>query len=278
MMFPRRLSTRIFPCCLNYLWWGSLAATTLFFSLPAQAQVGLSPLIIELNAERGQAEGVISVINNTDEEFRARIYVEPFTYTREDGFETLTSDPDDLTPYLQFSPRELSVPANTTRRVRFISRFPPSMPQGEYRAVIFTENLVEASTPDGAQVALRTRVGATVYVRNGELVPALIANSARYSGEDRQVQLLIQNNGQATARTQIAWELSQGGQVVQSGLTGGDSVVAETERYVKVLDLADTTTPLAPGTYQLSGELRWLNPDQEAVTQPFNASFTVPSL
>lgn len=277
-LFLSRLVRRpLFPIYgLRALWLSSLAAATVATALPAQAQVGLSPLIIQVEAQRGQAEGVINVTNNTNEEFRARVYVEPFTYTREDGFETLESDPDDLSPYLQFSPRELVVPPNTTRRVRFVSRFPPSLPEGEYRAVIFTENLAEAVATDGAQVALRTRVGATVYVRNGELFPELSATSARYNAEDEQVQLLVQNAGQASVRTQIAWELRQGGQVVRSGRSNETSVLAETERFVGVLDFAEGDAPLAAGTYELAGELQWLDENQEILAEDFQVSFTMP--
>jgi len=262
---------------MKQVWLGSLAAATLLFGSAAQAQVSLSPMIIELQAERGQAQGVINITNNTPEEFRARVYVEPFTYTRDEGFTTLPSDPDDLTPYLQFSPRELSVPPNASRRIRFVSRFPPSMPQGEYRAVIFTENLVETLTSTGVQVDLKTRIGATVFIRNGELLSALTATTARVAPENRQVQLLVQNTGPASARAQIVWELAQGGQVVRSGATEGEAVIAETERYLRVLDFANGDDPLAPGTYQLQGEIRWLSPDREVLTEPFNASFTMPA-
>ena len=146
------------------MWWAGV---------PALAQVGLSPLVVEIQANRGQAQGIINVINNTNEPFRARVYVEPFTYESESGFQILDTDPDDLSPYLQFSPRELEVPPNTNRRVRFVSRFPPSLPEGEYRAVIFTENLIETTDASGADVELRTRVGSTVYVRHGNVSPQL---------------------------------------------------------------------------------------------------------
>jgi P pilus assembly chaperone PapD len=266
---------RITPVRLAVLL-GSLALSAIAPILPAQAQVGLSPLIIEVEAQRGQAEGVINVTNNTNDEFRARVYVEPFTYTREGGFETLNSDANDLTPYLQFSPRELVVPPNTTRRVRFVSRFPPGLPEQEFRAVIFTENLSEAIATDGAQVSLRTRVGATVYVRNGALVPELSASSARYQRDANQVQLLVQNLGRASVRTQVAWQLRQGGQVVRSGQSGEASVLAETERFVNVLDFNDGDAPLPAGTYDLVGELQWLNSRQEIVSEAFQVNLTMP--
>lgn len=275
MTSPLTNLKRFSPARLGVLL-GSLALSAIAPILPVQAQVGLSPLIIEVEAQRGQAEGVINVTNSTNEEFRARVYVEPFTYNREGGFETLNADANDLTPYLQFSPRELVVPANTTRRVRFVSRFPPGLPEQEFRAVIFTENLAEAIATDGAQVSLRTRVGATVYVRNGALLPELSVSGARYQQDASQVQLLVQNLGQASVRTQVAWELRQGGQVVRSGQSGEASVLSETERFVKVLDFSDGDAPLPAGTYELVGELQWLNSRQEIVSEAFQVNFTMP--
>lgn len=275
MISPLKCLKRLSSSRLGMLL-GSLALTAIAPVLPAQSQIGLSPLIIEVEAQRGQAEGVINITNSTNEEFRARVYVEPFTYSREGGFETLTTDANDLTPYLQFSPRELVVPPNTTRRVRFVSRFPPGLPEQEFRAVIFTENLAEAIASDGAQVSLRTRVGATVYVRNGALVPELSASSARFYRDENQVQLLVQNLGQASVRTQVAWELRQGGQVVRSGQSSEASVLAETERFVNVLNFSDGDAPLPAGTYELVGEMQWLDASQNIVSEPFQTSLTMP--
>jgi hypothetical protein len=52
----------------------------------ALAQVGISPMVIELQESNGQAQGAINVINNTEREFRARIYAQPFTYEKDQGF------------------------------------------------------------------------------------------------------------------------------------------------------------------------------------------------
>ncbi|NES23355.1 MAG: P pilus assembly protein, chaperone PapD, partial [Symploca sp. SIO3E6] len=117
---------------------GYLLSAALLWGGAAQAQMRISPLVIEVEAQRGQAQGVISVTNTSNEAFRARVYAEAFTYDRDTGFAILTSSPTDLTDYLQFSPRELTIPPGVTRRVRLISRFPPSLPEGEYRAVVFT--------------------------------------------------------------------------------------------------------------------------------------------
>ena len=255
---------------------GIVGLSCLWADLPALAQVGLSPLVIEVQANRGQAQGTINVVNNSSEPFRARVYVEPFTYETEDGFQVLETDTDDLSPYLQFSPRELEVAPNTTRRVRFVSRFPPSLPEGEYRAVIFTENLVETIDSSGAEVTLRTRVGSTVYVRHGDVAPNLVVDSARVESESGQLQLLVQNTGQASIRPAAIWQLKQGDTVVESGETGQFAVLAESDRYLSFDSASERLNGASPGQYQLEGTLVWVTLDNEEASLPFAVSITAP--
>ena len=82
-------------------------STFLLSENTAKADITISPLVIETAAKQGQAQGNITVTNGDTKSFRSRVYTEPFTYDLETGFKLLDSSPFDLTPYLQFSPREL---------------------------------------------------------------------------------------------------------------------------------------------------------------------------
>jgi len=252
----------------------SLAA----IAMPVQAQVRLSPLVIEEQAVRGQAQGVLNISNNTNEPFRARLYVAPFTYDDDEGFQYLESDSSDLSPYLQFSPRELQVPPNTTRRIRFVSRFPPSMPEQEYRAVLVTENLREIASGDGIQVIVQAQVGATVYIRNGDLAANLAAVNASFDPSNNQLGLLVQNTGPASARPKVFWALSQGGREVYSGETGETTVITGSDRRITLNSPSGQNRAmpaLAGSGYQLSGELVWENEDDVITRQPFDVEVTL---
>jgi len=242
----------------------------------AQAQIKISPLVIEVEAQRGQAQGVISVTNTSNEPFRARVYAEPFTYSRDAGFTTLTSSPSDLTQYLQFSPRELTIPPGVTRRIRLISRFPPSLPEGEYRAVVFTETLNQATDATGNRVALTARIGTTVYVRQGDLSPNLVVESASWNPEQKQIQLLVRNTGMASVRPVVSWTLQQGETVVEKGGIEPTGIVAQSDRYF-LLKYPGKDQPVpTSGQYQLIGELLW-SEDDEQRTQPFSVELTIPA-
>jgi P pilus assembly chaperone PapD len=53
----------------------------------AQAQMSVSPLVIEAQANRGQAQAIINVTNTSNQPFRGRVYAESFTYG-DNGFKS----------------------------------------------------------------------------------------------------------------------------------------------------------------------------------------------
>ncbi|MBG1245503.1 P pilus assembly protein, chaperone PapD [Nostoc sp. NZL] len=262
--------------------WRSLAAVSaglfalILFPVAAKAQMSVSPLVIEAKAERGQAQGMITISNTSKTPSRIRIYAQPFTYSRDAGFQTLSSSPSDLTKYLQFSPRELTVKPGEVRRVRLISRLAPNLPDGEYRAVVFNETLTESKDAAGNNVTLVARIGVTLYVRKGNLSPKLAIDSASFNPEQKQIQLLVRNSGQATVLPSVNWTLRQGQTVVKTGRVDANAVVANSDRNF-LLSYPNKDQPaLNPGQYQLSGELFW-GEDSNKSKLPFNINITIPT-
>ncbi|HLP91458.1 MAG TPA: P pilus assembly protein, chaperone PapD [Nostocaceae cyanobacterium] len=250
-----------------------LSALALFPNV-AQAQMSVSPMVIEAKAERGQAQGMITITNTSNAPTRVRVYAEPFTYDRDNGFTILPSSPNDLTKYLQFSPRELTIQPGESRRVRLISRLAPNLSDGEYRAVVFNETLTEGKDSAGNSVGLVARIGVTFYVRKGNVTPNLAVKNVNFNSEKKQIQVLVNNFGQATAITGINWNISQNGKVVKTGNVDPSAVIANSDRYFFLTYSNQTTEKLAPGEYQLSGDLTWGENNQNKV--PFNVKFSVP--
>ncbi|MBD2777029.1 P pilus assembly protein, chaperone PapD [Iningainema sp. BLCCT55] len=242
----------------------------------ASAQVSVSPLVIEAKADRGQAQGMITITNTSNTPNRVRVYAEPFTYNRDTGFQSLPANsPNNLTPYLQFSPRELTIQPGESRRVRLISQLAPSLADGEYRAVVFNETLSDAKDNAGNNVSLVARIGVTFYVRKGNFSPNLAVDSASFNTQQKQIQLLVRNSGKATARPSLNWTLRRGETVVKTGQVDANAVVAQSDRHF-LLNFPGKEQALASGTYQLSGELVW-GEDKEKTKLPFNVNFTIPA-
>ncbi|WP_353932658.1 P pilus assembly protein, chaperone PapD [Okeanomitos corallinicola TIOX110] len=254
----------------------TLSALTLFPNI-AKAQVSVSPLIIESNAKRGQAQGMITITNTSNSITRVRVYAKPFTYSRDSGFEILSSTPTDLTKYLQFSPRELTIKPRESRRVRLISRLAPNLPDGEYRAVIFNETLTETKNSQGNSVGLVARIGVTFYVRKGNISQKLEVSGASFNQAQKQIQILVTNSGKATARPGVNWTLKQGETVVKSGKVDPSSVVAESERNLLLKYPLKDEPALTPGEYQLSGDLIW-GDNNNASKLPFNVNISIPKI
>ena len=243
--------------------------SSLMLGLPAVAQLGVSPVFLEAQAERGRAQGVITFRNSTDSPIRARVYSEPFTY-HQDGFATLSESPEDLSPYLQLSPREAVIAPGGTQRVRLLGLFPPSLPAGEYRAVIFAEELADSTQPAG-NVMIRARIGTTVYMRQGELSAELLGVDAM--PRDQAIDLLVENQGTATARAEVRWQLDHEGSAmaIVSGEVEPYTIVAQKDRRIGIA-LPDT---LPSGRYTLRGELLWTTLGEYS-TQPFELPVLIP--
>jgi hypothetical protein len=242
----------------------------------AQAQIGVSPLVIEKQAQRGQAQGTLTIRNPTNQPTRARMYTEPFTYEPKTGFKVISASDHDLSPYLRFSPREMTIPPGEERRVRFIAQLPPDMENGEYRTVLFTETLIERTNAQGNQVGIQARIGATVYVRVGDINPNLTVKEASYNAQEQEIELLTSNSGKASARVKVDWTLKQQGETIAEGEAPETSVIAQRDRVLS-WSLPDKAPDfLESGKYQLDGKLIW-GSGENPNTLPFDVQLKVPA-
>ncbi len=251
-------------------------STLVLFPATATAQVRVSPLVIETEAKRGQADTMISITNTTEKVSRIRIYAEPFTYGRDTGLKSLPANsPNSLAPYLQFSPRELTIQPGKTRRVRAISRLAPNLPDGEYRAVIYNESLSESNDIRNRNVNIITRIGVTFFVTKGNVFPQLAIEKASFIEKHSKMQILIRNTGKASARPKVNWTLRRQSNVIKSGSQDETTVIAQGDRNIVLHTFAKNEPSLTPGVYQLSGELLWGENGRNK--QSFNVNLTVPT-
>jgi hypothetical protein len=133
-----------------------------------------------------------------------------------------------------------------------------------------------------SQMGLITRIGATVYARQGKVAPNLKVTGVNYDSKERQILLGVQNIGNGSTRPHIEWTLKQGDKEILSKLNGPASIVSDSSRKFAINYPAKDEKPLAAGTYNFSGKLVWVNKgwalnsktNQNVV--PFNFSFTIP--
>lgn len=236
-----------------------------------QARFQISPMVIETNTIKGMASGMIEVKNLGSETVHLQVYSEPFTYNI-DGFESLETSPQDLTHYLVYAPRQLTIQPGQNRRIRLNVRFLPSTKEGEYRAMVFTQTIKSSTSSGASQVGVIPRIGTAVFVRHGDVKPQLSVQGATY--KDRHIALRVSNTGQATARPHVNWVLTQSGQEIAAGTNNKQTVIAEGQRHLKIGEQNSIIGSLHAGTYQIRGELIWGVKDANSLS--FEQQFAVP--
>ncbi len=230
-----------------------LTAITLIFT-SGIAQISIAPFVNFVEIDKGQAQAVLTIGNPSEEAFRVRLVAIPFTYS-DNGLVSLPSGvKSDLNPYLQIAPQELVIPANQKRRVRMVAHIPPSVLLGEHRVVLFAEKLtpnLSTGNSVGPSVGIKTRVGSTLFVQSPDAAPNISASGAKV--DVGQLQMLLTNSGDASAQVVAKWQLKplNSNDVVVEGETGRITIVAATERYIRLInDLS-----IDAGQYVISGTL-----------------------
>ena len=180
-------------------WWPSV--------VPAAwgAAFQVSPTRFEFSLERRFTD-YFTVTNNSGELLRLRVTT---AFLAEDDAGTLREregHPHDLAPWLVLNPRRITLGPAEKRVVRFSVRPPAGLSPGEYRTVVFFEELPprpEEPERDGAgfRIQILTRLGVTIYGRvgNPRADPRLEAPTVAVQADALLVKGVLFNAGAAHA-------------------------------------------------------------------------------
>jgi P pilus assembly chaperone PapD len=251
----------------------SASAMNLVIANPSQAQTfTVSPLLTIADSKGGQSKNSITVTNNGKEPLRMRVYTENFTYDRQKGFVTISNHDRSAIQYLQFSPRELVVPPGVTRNIRVASTLPPSLPDGEYRVVLFLEDLKEKKLQNNANnnpVVMKARVASVFYISKGSGSADLQANAATWDTTNKRMTLVLNNKGQKSAYPNVNWKIEKDGKEITKNRVLGVVLQAGNEREIG-LEMGNAN--LTSGNYTLSGDI---SVDRNKNT-PFSVKVNIP--
>lgn len=257
---------------------GLLIGSTCIVMTTTNAVAGsfsVSPMVNISDTRGGQARGAINITNSGKEPLRMRVYAEDFTYNRNKGYVSIPTHNRSAIPYLQFSPRELTIPPGVTRNVRVGVTLPPSLSDGEYRASVFVEELkeqkIEQNNTGGTPVVLTARVASIFFIAKGAVKADLQGNSAIWNSKEKTINILMANQGKKSAYPIVKWKISQNGKEVADGSILGVVLQSETEREVTLRSQGKDLS-LPSGSYQLTGEI--VNETQKST--PFNINLLIP--
>jgi hypothetical protein len=235
---------------------GAAIGSSAILSLPLAAQqFTVSPLVTISGSTTGQSKGSINVTNQDRETLRVRIYAEHFTYDRRKGFVSIPSDSRSAVPYLQFSPREMEIPPGVTRNVRVAITLPPSLPNQEYRAVVFIEDLKEREVrTNRSALSIKARVASVFFLSKGSSTSDLQSNSAVWDTTKKSLSISVENKGRQTAYPEISWRLEKDSKEIASNIVRGVIIQSENLRDIELQSVGQSLQ-LASGEYKLSGSI-----------------------
>ena len=250
---------------LTAIAWGMFTAITV-----QAASFQISPTRFEFSLNK-RFTNFFTLTNLSESSLRVRVYARFIEVSENNKLVEKVGHPHDLSRWMVFNPRQLTIRAKQKRTIRFSVRSPRDLEDGEYRGVIFFEQLPTRTVSDPTDLSkktlqlkltLKTRVGVTLYGMKGEPKTDLAFEHIRVSAGAKGVRISnsIENKGNVHVSLKLNAHLvsEAGGKtelpdstiVIQRGdkrkwdiqaarLSPGQYrlVVAGTAKKIKVLDL-----------------------------------------
>lgn len=174
--------------------------------LPARADYIIDPLRLELSMppNGNVASSAVTVSNTGNEAIRLKAYMA--NWTLDNGGGLIVSDdpnPNALAQHVRFNPKEFELGAKQSQVIRVAAMLPKDVPDGEYRGMLFFEDLKTASQRIqlqkgyGASVQIKQRLGIAVYAYKGQNqpVPALSQFNCQVENGKLIGNIAIENSG-----------------------------------------------------------------------------------
>ncbi|MBN1786865.1 MAG: hypothetical protein JW806_00555 [Sedimentisphaerales bacterium] len=158
------------------------------------AGIGIKPAYVELELDKGQAAGKFIISNLGEEEERFRVNAIHFTYSIDGGLSQMPTGPNSLATWIHFNPKELVMPPNSQRAVRFAIVPRGELKQGsEYWAAMELESLRTSettSTDEESGKSVKLRVVSTIMVPMFGTVGDVV-----YEGNIEDVNIVTRSDG-----------------------------------------------------------------------------------
>ncbi|WP_302821219.1 hypothetical protein [Fusobacterium ulcerans] len=153
-------------------------------------RTSVAPGIFEMNLDRSATEEII-LVNNSNEPIRVKIYP---------GKDENIKDEEYLGEWLRIYPRTMTLEGNSERRIKFSIRAPKDKPDGEYRGLIYIEELPEV-VEGQSTLTLAGRHGLTVYGTKGKVEYDIAVSNIKVV--NNELTMNIKNNGKYSLRPEI---------------------------------------------------------------------------
>jgi hypothetical protein len=204
------------------------------------ASIGIKPAYVELQLDKGQSAGKFVISNLGEEEERFRVNAIHFTYSIDGGLNQTASGPNSLALWIHFNPKELTMPPNSSRAVRFAIVPRGTLREGEYWAAMELESLKTSettSTDEKSGKSVKLRVLSTI------MVPIFgTVGNVLYKGQVEDINMttlpegiflhsIVNNTGAGRIGAKGEYKIiDTSGKIVKEGKIGKGYVLSGTKR------------------------------------------------
>ena len=194
------------------------------FSMSADAALKVSPMVIELDANKTKSKYLTTAFNVSaakDETIRFKIYPSYFKITNEGKLLDLPNSNSQfsLVKNARFMPNEFTLSNGRTQKVRLTIANLDKLPQGENRMVLFLEDVVakEVILPYhqkdiNTKLVVKTRIGVPVYVDKGKFIKQARINqlAIKKDNENYLLNMQLESIGNSKVRYSAKAQIIQG--------------------------------------------------------------------
>lgn len=202
---------------LNYL----VIFLTLSFTAFGFFRTSVAPGVFDVSLDRPVTEEII-VVNNSNESIRLKVYT---------GKEADVEEKDYLGDWIRVFPRTLSLEPQSERRVKFSVRPPKDTLDGEYKGLIFIEELPEV-VEGKTTLTLAGRHGLTVYGIKGKVdYKDVVVSNIKFENKDNnkvELVMTIANKSKYSIKPEVLVKyLDKKGKVIEESKIRGSRVLKD---------------------------------------------------
>lgn len=231
-----------------------IIALSTFLTVPAFASIAVSPMRVEINANKVRNNYVTTALEvRGDANVPVRFKATSGYFDIDDKGEAImpeaSTSPYDLSKKIRFVPAEFNVQPGKTQKLRINVANLKSLPDGESRAMLYIEDInpKEYNIPTGragigAQLIVKTRMGIPVYIDKGKFTKSAKIESCELIQAKGTVKLntKIASTGNSRVRYTAKLQFAQGKKLIaEKDVTGGVIPGGKTFTKSETIDVKD---------------------------------------
>ena len=222
-----------------------LLVVALLLGFKTHAQIGISPRILDVEqTELGNTHS-FRLFNLSKQDYKVTVELSNWTMNDDNVAVVIPAEAMSLDQWSIINPLRFSIAAGSTQTIRLAFRPPADAPPGEYRTMVYFQQVLEDDQPEKKQLRALFKLGAAVYTHVGEKNKT--GELLKVTSEPKRWLLETKNTGNSHIRYSGRWYLWSA-QPNQQQLAKLDDLKADNKQRPAGLMAWDQlpTTPVLP--------------------------------